>query len=100
MTGMTTNGVKAPPIREAAHTYPCALPTSPFSNQRLMTPVEQGDEPASPMPNMKRMTNSEARPPASPVNAVNSDHHSTMTARILRCPSRSPKAPMGICIKP
>ena len=51
-----------------------------------MTPVEQGDEPASPMPNMKRMTSSDAKPPASPVKAVKADHHSTMAASILRCP--------------
>ena len=51
-----------------------------------MTPVLQGEEPASPMPNMKRMTSSDSSPPAMPVNAVKADHHSTMAARMLRCP--------------
>jgi len=65
-----------------------------------MTPVLQGDEPASPMPNMKRMASSDNSPPAIPVNAVNSDHHSTMAASILRWPKRSPSHPIGICIRP
>lgn len=97
---MTTNGVKAPPRRVAAQMKPCARPTFSLGNQRLITPVEQGDEPASPTPNMKRMTSSEAKPPAKPVRQVNADHQSTISVSTLRWPWRSPKAPIGICISP
>ena len=69
---------------------------SPTGSQADSMRVRLGKQPASPAPNMKRITHSDARFHAAPVRAVNTDHSSTSWVSTRRTPNLSPNRPMGI----
>ncbi len=75
---------------------PWARVRSGLVNQSVNALVKFGKHPASPAPNMKRVTHSEAKFQAQPVAAVKTDHHSTTRMSTLRGPSQSPSRPPGI----
>ena len=99
MASSAIGGANAPPQRPKAHISACALMRSPTGSQADSMRVRLGKQPASPVPNMKRITSSEPRFQAAPVNAVNSDHSNTTWVRMRRTPSLSPIRPMGISIR-
>src|SRR5438045_1642285 len=58
--------------------------------------VRFGKQPASPAPNKKRFAASDQKLEASPVAAVNADHHNTIRVSTRRGPIQSPIQPPGI----
>src|SRR5438094_9603957 len=92
----TSSGVNAPPQRAAIHKMPCAFTRSSGGSHVVNDFVRLGKHPASPAPNINRVTTMEGKFHAHPVAAVKNDHHTTIRIRTLRAPSRSPKYPLGI----
>jgi hypothetical protein len=86
----------APPRRVPMKITPCALPRSAIGNQLAKLREMLGKAPASPTPNRKRTTSSEAKFHAAPVIIVNADHHRTIRVSTLRGPVMSPSQPLGI----
>src|ERR1039458_5559265 len=96
MTSATSGGVKAPPQRAASQRMPWARTRSPGGSQVVKALVRLGKQPASPVPNKKRVATREAWLQAHPVAAVKNDHHRTMRVRTRRGPIQSPRKPPGI----
>ena len=96
MTVTTSTGVNAPPHRAPIHMSACARVRSFFGSHVLNAFVRFGKQPASPIPNRKRVTHIEAKFHAHPVAAVKNDHHSTTRTSTLRAPILSPSQPVGI----
>ena len=95
MMAATASGVSAPPHRALSHRMPCARTRSLSGSQVVKALERLGKQPASPAPNMKRVTVSETKLHAHPVAAVKQDHHSTMRSSTLRGPIQSPRNPPG-----
>src|SRR5712692_9975605 len=95
-THTTNSGVNAPPQRALNHISPTARLRSGRGSQLVNILVRFGKHPASPAPNRKRVTSSEARFQTQPVATVKKDHHSTTRINTLRGPILSPSQPPGI----
>ena len=83
-------------MRVPMNTQPCATPRSATGNHFAKLREVFGKAPASPTPNRKRATTSDAKFQARPVAAVNADHQRTMRVSTLRGPMTSPIQPLGI----
>jgi len=95
-THTTSRGVNAPPHRALIHMIPCARVRSALGSQSVKALVRFGKHPASPAPNMNRVTHSDQKLQTLPVAAVKNDHQRTTRMSTLRGPSQSPRKPLGI----
>ena len=75
---------------------PWAKPRSVGNIQQESDRVAIGKDPASPIPNRKRIKAIEAALQANTVAQVNRDHQLTMSVIARRGPMRSPSQPPGI----
>jgi hypothetical protein len=83
----------AAPIRAAACVVPCKKPRIEGGYHDARARVATGKLPDSPSPNSKRMIMKDMKDVATPVNAVNIDHHAMSSGSTRRGPIRSPNAP-------
>src|SRR5271166_4657085 len=94
----TSGNESAAPMREPLSKMLEARPRSLFGNHFEATLAIEGYAPASPTPSSSRQPNSEVKPRAKEVSAVNTDHHTTATASEMRAHTRSANQPNGSCM--